>query len=108
MRAHIYGSRNEEGIMLIGSSGEMRALAERLVQGALRVEAQEDEEWPPEIAQCGVNGTPFKVSFHLEGTLGVPPTNVVPRTSTVLWFWGLVPLAVVGLIAIARLVANAL
>ena len=108
MRAHIYGSRDEEGIMLIGSSNEMRGLADRLGQGALQVVAKEGDEWPTEIAQCDVEGTRFKVSFHLDGALGVPPTNVVPRTSTVIWFWALVPLSIVGLVAIVRWVANAL
>ena len=108
MRAHIYGSRNEEGIMLIGSAVEMRALAERLGQGLSRIGVQAAEEWPTEIAECPIEGTPFKVSFHLDGALGVPPTNVVPRTPTIIWFWALVPLSIVGLVAIARWVAHAL
>lgn len=107
MRAHIYGTGTEDGMMLIGSSGEMRALADRLVQGMSGIQADSGQQWPPEIACCEVDGTPFKVSFHLESGRGVPPTNVVPRTSTMIWFWGLVPFALLGLVVAVRWVAHA-
>ena len=97
MRAHLYRARTEEeGIMLIGSQEEIRSLGERLVQGASNPFQPNAEGWPPEVAELAIQGTRFKVSFHLECASGKPPTNVAPRSRAALWLVLLVPFAAIG------------
>jgi len=66
MRMHRYRGK-ENGLMVIGTSSELRALGESLIAAANDPPAPLVKDWPPQVAEATVtSSSEFLLSFHLE------------------------------------------
>jgi len=66
MRMHRYRGK-ENGLMVIGSSSELRALGQSLIAAAEHPPAPLVKDWPPKVAEATIASShEFLLSFHLE------------------------------------------
>jgi hypothetical protein len=76
MRMHRYRGK-ENGLMIIGTSSELRALGQSLIAAAENPPAPLVKDWPPEVAEVAIAGvSEFSFSFHLEA-----PGSSTPKSS---------------------------
>lgn len=104
-RAHEYTGR-ENGLMVIGTITQIQKLSELLANPSSFV----SPEWPSKIKSINIGSasSPYILSFHIEHNSNTPPQNL-PRRSKLFWVIAIMlPLAVVGVIAIIGWVKNAL
>ena len=78
MRLHRYRGK-ENGLMVIGSPSELRALGESLIAAAEYPPKPLVNGWPPAVAKASVTGSPgFFLSFHLEALGETTPKSNLP------------------------------
>jgi hypothetical protein len=78
MRMHRYRGK-ENGLMVIGSSSELRALGQSLIAAAEDPPAPLVKDWPPEVATASVAAShEFLLSFHLEVAGASKPKSNFP------------------------------
>src|SRR4026209_169287 len=107
-RGHEYAGR-ENGLMVIASPKAIRDLGAKLSSFDASSSQAQETNWPREIARAnlGPEAEPYSLSFHRESEREVPPRNV-PRNTRAFWLLAaMAPLALVGIIAIAKWVAGA-
>ena len=69
----------ENGLMVIGSSNELRALGESLIAAAEHPPGPLVKDWPPEVAEVPIAGShQFLLSFHLEAPGSSAPKSNFP------------------------------
>jgi hypothetical protein len=104
-RAHEYTGR-EKGMMVIGTTTQLHQLSE-LLKAPINTEAI---EWPTQVTSIniGSKSNPYILSFHIENNSNKPLSNI-PRCSRSFWLLAtLIPLAIVGVLAIINWGKNAL
>ena len=107
MRAHWYRGR-ENGLMLIASPEELQSLAGRLAAGPSLSGAS--QAWPPLVAEWALSSGSkdnFKVSIHLEGSSGQPPSNARSGPGEVYLYAAMAVLAAIGVCTLAYLILRA-
>ena len=78
MRMHHYRGR-ENGLMVIGSASELKALGQMLVSFTESSPELSPEDWPPRISNAPLDQkSNFALSFHLETVSGAKPKTNFP------------------------------
>jgi hypothetical protein len=102
---HAYSGK-DNGLMIVGTSDAMRALAQQLLAASDAATASTSDDWPKEIARPTVIGPytdvpDYGLSFHLRGS--APLEKVVPHRRRNMWwpiFLAIAALAATGLATI--------
>jgi hypothetical protein len=78
MRLHRYRGK-ESGLMVIGTSSELRALGQSLIAAAEHPPEPLVKDWPPQVAEAAIVGAQeFLLSFHLEALGASTPKSKLP------------------------------